>query len=188
MSRGRVELRKGEYRIPGMSRALRHAPEDYGITLNSDGSVLLQELAEAFNVRIDDVLNVVETDAKNRYQLIEGDNDSLFIRAVHGHTISVNFEMNIVENPGTVFHGTKVRFLENILAQGLNRGERNHVHMSTNVNTAIQVANRHKGETAILIIDGTALVNSGSKIYLTASEIYLTDTVAPEFITEIVYV
>lgn len=185
---GRVEIRKGEYRIPGMSRALRHAPEDYGLSMNEDGTVLVKDLANSFGVDINDVLQVVEKDAKGRYELIEGNNDDLFIRALHGHSIPVSFEMTIVENPGTLLHGTKVRFLSSILENGLNRGDRNHVHLSSNYSTACQVANRRKGDTVILMIDAARMVNNGATVYLTATGIYLTDHVPAEFITEILYV
>lgn len=185
---GRIELRKGEYRIPGMARALRHAPSDYGLTLNVDGTVIVEDLANAFNVEVTDILNVVENDSKGRFELIESDNEVLLIRALHGHSVPVSFEMEIVESPGTIFHGTKIQFLSNILETGINSGQRNHVHLSSNVATAVQVANRRKGETVILVIDGTALVNSGRNVWLTATNIFLADEVPAEFITEIVHV
>lgn len=185
---GQIEVRKGEYRISGMSHALRHAPSDYGLTLNDDGTVLVEDLANAFNVSVDDILNVVETDAKGRYGLVDGEDNALRIRALHGHSVPVDFEMTIVENPGTIFHGTKVDFLPSILESGLNRGSRNHVHLSSSVSTALQVANRRKGETVLLLIDASALMNSGQTVYLTATGIYLANAVPVEFITEIVYV
>lgn len=182
-----VIVRHGEYRISGMSRALRHAPADYGIVLNDDGTVLVSTLAGAFNVSVSDVLQVVETDAKGRYEVFE-DERGLLIRAVHGHTVPVVFDMRIVDNPGTLFHGTKESFLSNILESGVHSGDRNFVHVSSDYSIAVSVADRRRGETVVLLIDGSALVDSGRTVFLSASGVFLVDQIPAEFITEIVYV
>ena len=183
---GDVHIRKGEYRVTGMAHALRHAPSDYGITLNDDGTVLVDVLAAGLNASVDAVLNTVATDTKGRYELVYRGDDVL-VRAVHGHSVPVNLPMDVVNDAGTLFHGTKVRFLDSILSTGLHKGSRNHVHLSRSMDVAVQVASRRKGDTVVLLIDTAGLVNDGGTVYRSASGIYLTDAVPAHYITELFY-
>lgn len=176
----------GKARLKNMSHALRHVPEGYGISLNADGTVLVSELADALNSTVQDVLHRVRDDNKGRYQLIDRDGD-LYVRALHGHTIPVEVEMERIARPGLMFHGTKVYNVDSIMQQGILRGARNYVHLSTIVANAVDVADRRAGDTVILLVDGDALVEAGHEVFLTATGIYLTKHVPVDFITELVY-
>lgn len=72
-----MRFAKGSIAIEGISHALRHAPSEYGLTLNNDDTVLIEDLANAFSVLVEDVLKVVETEAKGRYELVEDGSASI---------------------------------------------------------------------------------------------------------------
>eukprot|EP00438_Fugacium_kawagutii_P013536 Skav227871 [mRNA] locus=scaffold2896:49248:49763:+ [translate_table: standard] len=86
-----------------------------------------------------DVQEVVETDEKQRYQLMNKDNQ-LMIRAVQGHSTSVVEDSHLLQKvtpwnmPKCCVHGTCRMYLPSIAAKGLlaggHRGQtlRKHVH------------------------------------------------------------
>lgn len=55
----RLRFAKGSIAIESMSHALRHAPSEYGLTLNNDGTVIIEDLANAFSALVEDVLKFV---------------------------------------------------------------------------------------------------------------------------------
>lgn len=73
-----------------IAKILRHTPEEYDLQLTSRGWANMKELRTAlrgeFDYKVGDILkNVLETDDKNRFQLISEDSFA-FIRATRGHT------------------------------------------------------------------------------------------------------
>ena len=53
--------------------------------------------------------------------------------------------------PETLYHGTPERFVDSILAEGIEKRSRHHVHLSTTIETATQVGAR-RGRPVILEI------------------------------------
>jgi len=76
-----------------LTRALRHAPEDYGLEFGRDGWVPLTDLENAFNARwnarsIEEVVHLSMHNGTPRFELREDAHGDKFIRATRGHTFS----------------------------------------------------------------------------------------------------
>ena len=61
-------------------------------------------------------------------------------RANQGHSVEVDLQLEAREPPESLYHGTVERFLPSIWEEGLVRGERHHVHLSKDTETARIVA------------------------------------------------
>jgi putative RNA 2'-phosphotransferase len=163
-----------------ISYLLRHNPGSAGLKMSETGEVNLESLADALNISVKTVREIVESDSKGRY-VIEGD----LIWATQGHSIPVLARHEQVTELGTVFHGTKRHFLDSIKKQGLVAGDRLHVHLSSDLATAITVAGRRKGDSVILRIDGSRLLADGFEILRSSNGVLLTNYIPWEYVLEV---
>lgn len=164
-----------------MSYLLRHNPGSVDLEMSERGEVSLDSLAKAVGTSVSTVREIVESDGKGRY-VIQGRR----IWATQGHSISVTVQHERLSEVGIVFHGTKWVFLESIMQNGLVRGERVHVHLSADIDTAITVAGRRKGDSVILKIDGKQMLEDGHEILRSSNGVILTDSVPWEYVLEFV--
>ncbi|GAA3863994.1 RNA 2'-phosphotransferase [Saccharothrix violaceirubra] len=160
-----------------MSRHLRHAPQEIGLTPDPAGWVDLDAFVAALRVPRDHVLEVVERDNKQRYAVEDGR-----IRANQGHTIEVDLDLPATEPPAVLYHGTAERVVPEILDKGLRPMRRHAVHLSTAVDTARQVGGRH-GRPAVLVVDAAAMQEAGHVFRVSANGVWLVDAVPPEFLS-----
>jgi putative RNA 2'-phosphotransferase len=84
--------------------------------------------------------------------------------------------------PSELFHGTASRFIESIFQSGLVAGKRQHVHLSTNKNTAYKVGQRY-GKPLILCVDAENMFNQGFQFLLSNNNVWLIEHVPPGFLT-----
>jgi putative RNA 2'-phosphotransferase len=138
-----------------LSFVLRHKPEAIGLTLDANGWANLDELMDKANTsgevsNLDRALiqEVVDTSDKKRFIISD---DRQRIRANQGHSVDVDLQLKPVAPPEFLYHGTATRFLESILANGLKPQQRQHVHLSTDIETATSVGQRY-GKPVILKI------------------------------------
>src|SRR6185503_2401010 len=103
------------------------------------------------------------------------------IRANQGHSVDVDLQLAPAAPPATLFHGTVDAAIASIRAQGLLRGERHHVHLSSDIATASKVGGR-RGKPVILTVRSGAMAAAGHVFYCSANGVWLTDHVPPEFI------
>jgi putative RNA 2'-phosphotransferase len=177
-----------EKRLIGVSKYLakylRHAPQELGLTLEPGGWVSVDGLLVAadkngFPISYDELVECVETNDKQRFAFDEtGDR----IRANQGHSVEVDLQLEEREPPEFLYHGTVERFLPSILKEGLVRGKRHHVHLSKDVETARKVAGR-RGKPVILTVDAGRMHKKGHTFLLSANGVWLTDSVAPAYLT-----
>ena len=103
-----------------ISLILRHKPETIGITLDEHGWANVDELIEGISktheINREILEEIVRTDNKQRYSFNE---DKTLIRANQGHSIPVDVELEEVEPPKYLYHGTGEKFRESIDAEGL---------------------------------------------------------------------
>ena len=102
--------------------------------------------SHGFPISYDELVEVVETNDKQRFAF---DASGELIRANQGHSVEVDLQLEEREPPEVLYHGTVERFLPSILAEGLNKGRRHHVHLSKDVETARKVGAR-RGKPVIL--------------------------------------
>src|SRR3954466_12213498 len=128
-----------------LSLVLRHQPESIGLVLDAQGWADVDDLiaraaaAEAVFSRAE-LEQVVATSDKKRFTISE---DGLRIRAAQGHSVAVELGLTPREPPPVLFHGTATRFVDAIMARGLTPQSRQHVHLSLDEATALNVGRRH---------------------------------------------
>ena len=166
-----------------LSLILRHSPETIGIELDSSGWTDIDELirrADASGRRLDHdtLLRVVHQNDKQRFAI---NTDGTRIRANQGHSVNVDLKLVATEPPEHLFHGTVEKFIDSIKEKGLISGERQHVHLSSDIETARIVA-RRRGTPVILLVRALEMTESGSEFYLSSNGVWLTDHVLTKFI------
>jgi len=166
-----------------LSLVLRHKPETIGLTIDEHGWADVDELIAAASRagRALDrplLLRVVEENDKQRFALSD---DGQRIRASQGHSIDVDLELNAVEPPEMLYHGTVKRFLKSIREDGLRPRSRRYVHLSPDVDTATAVGKR-RGKPVILRILAGAMGKDGYTFYCSANGVWLTDHVPVQYI------
>lgn len=165
-----------------ISLILRHKPEIINIKLDDNGwadvEVLINGINKKdFNINMGILESIVETNNKQRFAF--NDNKTK-IRANQGHSIAVDVELEELIPPDILYHGTSKRFLENILKDGITKQNRNHVHLSANVDTALIVGKRH-GNPIVLKINSKQMSNDGIKFYKSKNNVWLTDYVNSKY-------
>ncbi|KAK8219516.1 phosphotransferase KptA/Tpt1 [Phyllosticta paracitricarpa] len=136
-----------------MSKILRHAAAEEGLTLGPGGYVSVKELLESRTLRsmkvsFDEIRSIVASNEKQRFNLIpasfdaspdSNDPSSFLIRANQGHSVEVDnsglLEPLTLDNesewPSMVVHGTTAAAWSSILASGgLKKMNRNHIHFA----------------------------------------------------------
>jgi len=166
-----------------MSLVLRHRPEKIGITLDQNGWADTDALISGMNqagrrVTLQDLKEIVDTNDKQRFKF--NDNYSK-IRANQGHSISVDLELKEISPPETLYHGTASCFVKAIKEEGLKPKGRQHVHLSVDVETAVNVGSRH-GKAVVLTIYSHRMYEDGYKFYLSENNVWLTSAVPTEYI------
>lgn len=167
-----------------LSLLLRHSPEEIGLVLSQDGWASISDLIQLTqNGRVsfsrELIEELVRTSDKKRFVLSE---DGERIRANQGHSIEVDLGLVLRRPPAVLYHGTATRFLDSILAQGLLRRDRQHVHLSVDVETALKVGKRH-GRPVILRVDALGLYETGAAFFLSENGVWLTDFVPASYLS-----
>ncbi|MDM1384418.1 RNA 2'-phosphotransferase [Myroides marinus] len=168
-----------------LSLVLRHEPSKIGITLDDNGWADVEELiSKCAKHRVSftrkELDEIVETNNKKRYSFNE---DETKIRANQGHSIAVDLEFTAIEPPMFLYHGTADRFLNSIEAEGVKKMSRQHVHLSQDKETAINVGSRH-GRVVVLTILAGKMYEDGIVFYQSANGVWLTDYIDPKYISK----
>ena len=113
-----------------LSKHLRHAPADLGLTLQAGGWVAVADLLAGcrragFDITREQLQEVVDGNDKQRFAF---DDTGERIRANQGHSTDVDLELVPTQPPDVLYHGTSTDAVESIRATGLNRMRRHHVH------------------------------------------------------------
>ena len=166
-----------------MSKYLRHEPEALGLNLEAGGWVLITDLLDGaerhgFPITKAELLQVVAENDKQRFAL---DNSETKVRANQGHSTSVDLQLNEVEPPPHLYHGTVSKFLDVILIEGLKKMNRHDVHLSKEIGTAAKVGER-RGKPIILVVDSAKMAADGYKFRLSENGVWLTGHVPPKYI------
>lgn len=156
---------------------LRHKPEKFNLKLLKDGWCNIEELMKNTDFTFDELEEIVKTDNKKRYQISD---DKKFIRAVQGHStnVKINFKEYIPKEQ--LYHGTAEKYLDSILRKGIKKMNRQFVHLSSNVESAIKVGERH-GKVKVLAIDAKRMYKDGYKFFIAENGVILTDYVPTEY-------
>jgi putative RNA 2'-phosphotransferase len=160
---------------------LRHRPEVAGVQPDDHGWVLIDQLIQGSQGRLDRpvIEDVVATDGKRRFEISP---DGKSIRASQGHSFPVDLELDPIKPPDFLYHGTYSGAIISILREGIKRMDRHHVHMAEEPESAESIGMRH-GAGIVFRIDAKAMFESGHKFYRSKNGVWLTDHVPPLYLT-----
>jgi len=165
-----------------LSFALRHNPESIGVIMDDNGWVEISNLLdclvrEGLSISKTELEEVVETNDKKRFAF---NDDETKIRASQGHSVKIDLSLDSEMPPVILYHGTAYASIPSIIGQGLIKGNRMHVHLSSDIDTALRVGSR-KGRPIVLSVRAQIMHNDGYKFYKSANGVWLTDSVPARY-------
>ena len=167
-----------------LSLILRHNPAAAGITLDSHGWAVVDDLLKGINkegnisITLEDIHEVVANSDKQRFAF---NDDFTKIRANQGHSIQVDVDLKETRPPAILYHGTTKRFIQQIMSDGLKPQSRLYVHLSGDIDTAVKVGGRY-GSPVVLFVNSGKMFDDGFKFYLSENRVWLTTNVPPNYI------
>jgi putative RNA 2'-phosphotransferase len=165
-----------------LSLILRHKPDEIGLTLDQHGWADIEELLfKAKHTGLTEPLlhELVANSDKQRFALSP---DRQKIRANQGHSLAVDLDLKPQCPPDTLYHGTAHRHQASIFASGLEKRKRQHVHLSVDIPTALNVGQRYDRPPLLLSIDAQRMQANGYPFYLSANGVWLVEHVPPDYI------
>ncbi|WP_419494358.1 RNA 2'-phosphotransferase [Chryseobacterium bernardetii] len=168
-----------------LSLILRHQPETIGLKLDENGWADVEELRERSAKKkvyfsLEELDEVVETNNKKRFAFNE---DKTKIRASQGHSINIDLALEALQPPDFLYHGTAEANISSILEKGIEKRNRQHVHLSADKETATKVGMRH-GKPIILTIRTGKMYEDGIAFFQSANGVWLTEFVDPKYISK----
>lgn len=170
-----------------VSYALRHAPEKYGLFLDSGGWVEVDKLLHSLQkerkwmtLEASDIVRMIELSRKKRHEIKDE-----MIRAFYGHSTKVKIIKEVLEPPVELFHGTVRKFIDSIFNDGLIPKDRQYVHLSVDKATAIIVGKRRDNEPVILRIKAKEAYKNGVMFYIGHDDIWLSDPIPSKYIERV---
>jgi len=167
-----------------LSLVLRHKPSVLELEPDNQGFVPFEELLSALQkqprwreVTESDILEVIDNSDKRRFEVVEGK-----IRALYGHSLAVEVEYPEVEPPPDLYHGAAWGSIPQILEEGLKPEGRRYVHLSVDVEDAVEVGKRRDPNPAILRVKTGEARSSGIRFFEASDGIFLTEEIPPEFL------
>lgn len=166
-----------------LSLVLRHKPESIGLELDANGWGSVDIILDKLNLTMEQLKGIVKTNDKKRFEFDDSENPTQ-IRARQGHTIDVDVELTEYKEPIVLYHATPTKNKSSIEEKGLLKGQRNHVHLSDNVQTAVEAAKRRSKDVIIYEIS----FNGGSdepKLFRSNNGVYLCESVPFDMLIEL---
>jgi putative RNA 2'-phosphotransferase len=168
-----------------LSLVLRHKPETIGLSLDENGWGNVADLLKASashgnSFTREDLDAVVETNDEKRFIF---DDSGERIRAAQGHSLKVDLEFEKRTPPAILYHGTAERNVDAIMASGLKKMQRHHVHLSADPDTALNVGIRY-GKPVIFRVDTVGMIAGGFEFYISANGVWLVDSVPVRFLEQ----
>lgn len=168
-----------------ISYALRHRPEVFGLVLDAEGWVSIDDLVAALSkheerwrdVTAADIRAIPAASSKQRFAF-----DGNRIRALYGHSLPDRIEMVSGMPPEFLFHGTAETSLTSIRQSGLQPMDRQFVHMSIDERSAREVGLRRSREPVILKIHAMRAFENGCAFYARNEHIWLSNSIPPDFL------
>ena len=165
--------------------ALEEDSEEVDITLDSDGSIAIEELLawishNGFPISEDELMLIVDFDWKQRFIV-----DETFRR------ISLNnrFRKRMVgvielSPPKYLYHATASRFVPSILSKGILPQERFYVHLASNKEEVYKFGEERHGSPVVFEVNSEDMAINGYKFFMSETGIWLTSKVPPYFLKE----
>lgn len=168
-----------------ISHALRHEPWLYELELDEQGWVYIADLLSVLrhqrsnwkDLTKTDLCRMIDASDKKRHQIV-GDR----IRALYGHSIPGKLIKKKACPPERLYHGTAQSAVELVREQGLLPMGRQYVHLSINIDIAMQVGKRKDRDPIILEVAAKEAFESDVNFYIGNDAVWLADQIPPKFI------
>lgn len=122
--------------------------------------------------------HVVGTNSKKRFAF----NETLDkIRASQGHSVTIELGYINQKPPEILFHGTGEKSAKSILSTGLEKRNRQHVHLSNDIETAIKVGQRH-GKPVVFKVLAQQMYIDKFEFFFSDNGVWLTDNVPTKYL------
>ncbi|MER5175318.1 MAG: RNA 2'-phosphotransferase [Candidatus Nitrosocosmicus sp.] len=166
-----------------LSYILRHNPNRFKVTLDEEGWADIDDLLDALrdfkdlmDLKKEDLLDIISNQKKVRFEIKENQ-----IRAIYGHTISIK-KKNPIMPPEILYHGTSHKYMNSIMRNGLIKMDRQYVHLSIDLDTAIETGKRRDGNPAIIKVDSKTAFNDGTLFYRGSDIVWLSENLLPKYL------
>lgn len=184
---GKFLLNDNELDLLGrtMAGVLRHFPQRYGLEMDSHGWVDLNDLVTAVRIRHKKfrflkphhIVALIQTDPKGRYMFDEGR-----VMATYGHSINVDLELPTEDIPPVLYYPTTEEEGPILLEIGLRPADRQWVHLSDTLESAIEAGKVRSESPVIISVDAAKARENGIVIKKAGKFVYITTEIPPEFI------
>lgn len=155
---------------------LRH---DIHYAFDVHGWRAVSDLVANHGFSYEELITIVANSNKQRFEFSE---DGQYIRARQGHSIAVDVELAEATPPEYLYHGTVAANVPSIMEKGLVPMSRNQVHLSFDMDTAMKVGARRKGEVVILRVAAHKMWEDGYQFWLSRNNVWLTEAVPPKYL------
>lgn len=170
-----------------ISHALRHAPNEYGLTLDQQGWVNINNLVFGISKKNkqfahatrEDIQKIIESFDKQRFEIL-GDN----IRAIYGHSTEEAIGYRPSKPPNKLYHGTTAEAAKKILVEGLKPMSRQYVHLSSDLQTATKVALRRTNSPIMFDVSADQAFRDGVRFYQGNDKVWLVEFLDPKYISK----
>src|SRR5690606_9170873 len=98
-----------------------------------------------------------------------------------GHSIEIDLGYTNQKPPEILFHGTSEKSVKSILEKGLERQKRQHVHLSSDIETAIKVGKRH-GKPFVFLVLAEQMYNDNFQFFISDNGVWLTNNVPAKYL------
>ena len=168
-----------------MAGALRHFPEKFELTMDSQGFVPMRDFVNALKkqrdrwhwVRPHHVIAIIETDPKGRYQV---SND--LIRATYGHSIPLELNLPTDHIPETLYYPTSKEETDIVLETGLKPSDRKMVHLSKTYQDALNAGKVRVEDPVILEVNAKRAVDEGVVIQRAGKTVFLVQDISSQYL------
>ncbi len=162
---------------------LRHRPEEVGLSLDEGGFVDVDALSQALasqpgwdSITANDLVALAQADAR-RYEVRDGR-----IRARYGHTVTIEQPGEPALPPEWLYGGTAPLEAARMADAGLRPAGRQHVHLSTTPQAALEVGRRHVPDAVVVVVFARRAAAAGIEFRRASPGLFLTGVVPPEFL------
>ena len=156
---------------------LRH---DRDYPLSPNGWREVDDLVRHHGFSMQELCDIVAGSSKRRFEFSE---DGYKIRALQGHSVSVDLALEKAVPPQSLFHGTTRECFPLIMEGGICKMQRQYVHLSPDIETAENVALRRKDGCAVFEVAAQRMYEEGFVFYQSKNGVWLVENVPPQYLT-----
>ncbi len=168
-----------------MAGVLRHFPERYGLRMNKQGWVDLDDFINEVKhkqrrfrwLKAHHILAIIDTDPKGRYQFRDG-----MIKATYAHSVDVELDLPTRGVPDLLYYPTTSEEKDLLLETGLMPSDRKKVHLSKTVESAVVAGKVRDPEPMVFEVNAKAMIDDELVIKKAGNTVYVVENVPAQYL------